>query len=653
MIVGTAGHIDHGKTALVKVLTGVDADRLAEEKARGISIELGFAYLPRADGSVIGFVDVPGHERFMKTMLAGATGIDFVLLVVAADDGVMPQTREHLAVVELLGLTRGAVAITKCDMVDAARVAAVEGAVRELLSHGPLADVPVFHTSATQGTGMGALLAHLDAAAAQEPAGNDAGAFRFAIDRSFSLPGAGTVVTGVVWAGELAVGDTVTASPGELTARVRALHVQGRPADRARRGERCGVNLGRVEAAALHRGDFLLDAALHAPAARIDAELHLLSSEARPLRHWTPVRLHHGAAEVAGRAALLQDEPLAPGATGLVQLVLDAPIAAAVMDRFVLRAADGSRTIGGGRLLDLRAPHRRRKQPRRLEQLAAMALGDPAASLTAQMLGWPWCVDAETFFRDRGLGPRCRAEVLAAAAPVVATGRAGQVLFAQPVWHQLARSALAAAAQFHRQFPQLLGPNAQRLSAALNPPLAKGAAQAVLEQLVADGALAREGGVYRLPGHRLGLDRADDVIWHKVQPLLAGQHCYRPMRTGPLAQTLALREFDLRRVLKAMSMQGQVIEIAPDHFFLRATMGEVAGIVRELAQAAPDGLFNAAQLRDRTDNGRKVAIQMLEYLDRLGLTLRRGDQRIIDPKRLEDYIAAHAAKAAPEASGTA
>lgn len=640
MIIGTAGHIDHGKTALVKALTGVDADRLAEEKARGITIELGFAYLPRPDGSVLGFVDVPGHERFMKTMLAGASGIDFVLLVVAADDGVMPQTREHLAVVELIGLTRGAVVLTKCDLVhDAARLDAVEGEVCDLIGGGPLAHAPIFRTSATTGAGIANLLAHLDAAATAAPQQPDSGAFRFVIDRSFSLQGVGTVVTGVVRAGHVAVGDTVTVSPSGIVARVRALHVQNQPAQAAQRGDRCGVNLGRVDAAALHRGDMLVDASLHAPTARIDAQLQLLASEARPLRHWTAVRVHHGAAEVAARVAVLQDDPLAAGQDCPVQLVLDQPIAAAAMDRFVIRSADGARTIGGGYLIDLNPPQRRRKQAQRLAQLTAMAEPDPAGSLALQLGRWPWFVDRARFQRDRALGPGQMADVLAATDHVAS----GTHLFGPQTWQSLSASALAEVALFHKRFPQLLGPNLQRLVTALDPRLPKGPAQAVLERLVATGELAREAGVYRLPGHRLGLDRADDVLWRGVQPLLAGEHRFRPQRVAGLAEATRTRDFDLRRVLKAMSKQGKVIEVAPDHFFLRETMAEVAAICGELAGDAEQGLFGAAALRDRLEAhgqgvGRKVAIQMLEYFDRQGVTLRREDLRLIDPRRLAGFV---------------
>jgi selenocysteine-specific elongation factor len=622
VIVGTAGHIDHGKTALVRALTGTDTDRLAEEKARGITIELGFAYMARPDGGITGFVDVPGHQRLMKTMLAGAGGIDFLLLVVAADDGIMPQTREHLAVAELLGISRGIVALTKCDLVDEPRRAEVAGAISALLAAGSLAGSAVLPVSAQTGEGLAALRDALDRAAAIPQAARP-GPLRFAIDRSFSLPGAGTVVTGVMAQGQLGIGDTLMLSPCGRDVRVRSLHVQNRSGERAVAGQRCGVNLGgRIAARAIRRGDWLLASELHAPTTRIDAELRLLPDAPRPLRHWKPVRLHHAAAEVGAHVALLLPEPLKPGATALVQLVLDSPIAAAV----------GSGTLGGGRLIDLRPPQRRRSQPRRLEQLASMALADPAASLRAQLARWPWFVERGIFKRDRALDDA----VMQAIEDEVPHERAGPYRLGPEAWQRLQASILAAAQDFHRRFPQLLGPNRQRLTAALELP--RPVAEAALVALIDRQLLVREGGLFRMPEHRLGLDTADTELWRRIAPLLADDARFAPPRVADIAKLLGAREFEVRRVLKAMALQQRVTEVVPDHFFRAETMTELGTIIAELASAEEDGLFGVAQLRDRLGGGRKVAIQLLEWFDRHGLTLRRGDQRLIDPPRLEAFI---------------
>ncbi|MFC3571478.1 selenocysteine-specific translation elongation factor, partial [Paracoccus simplex] len=375
MIVGTAGHIDHGKTALVKVLTGTDADRLAEEKARGITIELGFAYADLGGGRVTGFVDVPGHEKFVHTMLAGAGGIDLALLVVAADDGIMPQTREHLAILDLLGITRGLVALTKADLAEPARIVALTAEIAALLAPTGLAGAPVFPVSSLTGAGIAALRAALAEAEAQTATRATGARFRMAVDRSFTLAGAGTVVTGTVLSGRVAAGDHVTVSPSGLAARLRGIHAQNRKADAGLAGQRCALNLAGegVTREAIHRGDVVLDPALHAPTQRIDVNLRVLDSEPKPLATWFPARLHLGAAETGARIVPLEG-PIAPGATGLAQIVLDRPVAAAWGERFILRDTSARRTIGGGSLIDLRPPARRRARPERLALLRAMAL---------------------------------------------------------------------------------------------------------------------------------------------------------------------------------------------------------------------------------------------------------------------------------------
>src|SRR5262245_31600309 len=405
MIVGTAGHIDHGQTSLVRSLTGVDTDRLKEEKARGISIDLGFAYLPAPNGSVLGFVDVPGHERFVHTMLAGASGIDFVLLVVAADDGVMPQTLEHLAIVDLLGIHRGVVALTKTDLAAPPWRAHVVANVARALASTGLARAPVIPVSTVAREGIEELRQHLVGGARAFGQRAVRGRFRLAVDRSFTLPGTGTVVTGTALSGQVAVGDRVVVSPSGLVARVRSIHAQNRPAERGGAGERCALNLAgeAIAKEAIRRGDVVLDPELHAPADRIDAMLCLLPSETKPVAQWMPVRLHHAAAEVGARVVLLEDEPLAPGAARRVQLVLEKPIAAAAGDRFVLRDTSAQRTIGGGRFLDLRAPARKRRTAARMAQLEALAADEPERILAALLDREPHYVDLSGFARDHAL----------------------------------------------------------------------------------------------------------------------------------------------------------------------------------------------------------------------------------------------------------
>jgi selenocysteine-specific elongation factor len=335
MIVGTAGHIDHGKTTLVRALTGVDTDRLKEEKARGISIELGYAYTPLDNGDVLGMIDVPGHEKLVHTMAAGACGIDYALLVIAADDGIMPQTREHLAILQLLGVTRGAIALTKADRVDAARVAQVHEEIRAWLAATPLADAPMFDTNATSpdDAGVQALLRHLRDMAVAWCARRDDGLFRLAVDRVFTLAGQGTIVTGTVFAGRVATGDTLMLESAHRAVRVRSIHAQNRAADVGRAGQRCALNLAGIDKDAIARGDWIVDARLANPGERFDVELTLLADADITLQHWAPLHVHIGTLHRVAHVALLEGDTLAAGCSARVQLVFDTPVCALPGDR--------------------------------------------------------------------------------------------------------------------------------------------------------------------------------------------------------------------------------------------------------------------------------------------------------------------------------
>jgi selenocysteine-specific elongation factor len=634
VIVGTAGHIDHGKTALVRALTGTDTDRLKEEKARGITIDLGFAYMPGEAGAVIGFVDVPGHERLVRNMLAGAGGIDLALIVVAADDGVMPQTREHLAILDLLGISRGLVALTKADLADADRLAAARAGIANALLGTALEDAEILPVSSVTGAGVDALRARLLAAARATSARPAGAPFRLAVDRSFTLPGAGTVVTGTVIAGSVRPGHQLVASPSGRPVRVRGLHAQNRAAGIATTGERCALNLAGegVTPETVRRGDMVLDPWLHAPADRIDARLRVLP-EGRPVTQWLPVHLHHGSAELTARVALLADGPIAPGGEGLVQLVLDRPIAAQAGDRFVIRDPGARHTLGGGAFLDLRAPARRRRSPGRLAQLAAHALPDPEAALAALLSGPPWQLDPDAFARDRGLSPADFAAMAGRASLVRIEGRSGAVALSAAGAERLERAILATLAAFHDENPDLAGIGSERLRGGLDPRLPAPAFVAHLRTLARDGKVSLDGSWVRLPGHEVRLAEGDEILWEEMQPMLGGEARFRPPRVRDLAGLLDLPEADVRRLCLLLARMGRLHEVAHDHFFLRDTVGEMAAIAAELDAA--HGLFGAAEFRDRLDNGRKVAIQILEFLDRHGVTLRRGDLRRINPRRLD------------------
>ena len=635
MILGTAGHIDHGKTSLVRALTGVETDRLKEEKARGISIDLGFAYLPVPEGSRLGFVDVPGHERFVHTMLAGAGGIDAALLVVAADDGPMPQTREHLAILDLLGVGRGLVALTKCDLVTPERLAEAQAEIAALLAGTALETATIMPVSNRTGEGLEAIRDALFAMAARHAARGRDGLFRLAVDRVFTLPGAGTVVTGTVLSGAVAVGDRVVIAPDGIPARIRSIHAQNEPAERGAAGDRCALNLAGegITRDAARRGDTVCAPEFLAPAWRIDTTFRLLASEPKPVGTWMPVRLYHAATDVAGRLVPLSADALAPGETGFAQLVLDAPVAAAVGDRFILRDTSAQRTIGGGRILDLRAPARKRRTPERLAQLAAAAEPDLATSLTGLLAVSPFLVDLAAFGRDRAIR-MSTAEALASDLSLKRVDVGGTpIVFARERWTRLVDDLTSRLDAFHVAHPDLMGMGVERLRLSLEPRLPAPAFKAVLQSLAREGGFALEGAWARLASHSVRLSARDEGRWASVAVLLAEAERFRPPRVRDIAGLLAIPEPEVRSLLKTASRLGRVDEIAHDHFFLRRTVSEMVDIVVRLAADGRE--FTASCFRDRVENGRKVAIQILEFFDRHGVTLRRGDLRRVNPHRLD------------------
>lgn len=635
MIVGTAGHIDHGKTSLVRALTGVDTDRLKEEQRRGITIELGFAYLPRPSGDIIGFVDVPGHERLVHTMLAGATGIDFALLVVAADDGVMPQTREHLAIIDLLGIRRGVVALSKCDVATAERLAEVDAQIRATLAGTGLADAEIIRVSTVTDKGVAELLAHLDKAAIETGVRSADGRFRLAIDRSFSLRGAGTVATGTVLSGRVSVGDRVLVSPPGIEARVRSVHAQNTSATLGLAGQRCALALvgSKIDPESVERGAVVLDPTLHNPVSRIDATLTLLASERKALSQWLPVKFHHGSAERNARVLILRSGGVGPGQTDYAQIVLDRPAAMAAGDRFILRDSAATRTIGGGVILDLRPPERNRTTPARREELNILCGGDPKRMVRQMLEAGHGIVDISAFYRDRAAAAELVEETVRDLDLVTFADGDRVVGMLQASWQRYAADAVAALGRFHAEKPDLPGLGQERLRLALTPRLPATVYVQALYRLVAEGQVALDRSWVRRPGHEVRLSDEEELIWSRIKPLLNGGERFRPPRVRDIAKAQRIDEGFLRRLFKLAARRGDVDEIAPDHYFLGPTVIEMADVARDLAASGAGGEFTVIAFRDRLDNGRKVAIQILEFFDRQGLTMRRGDIRRINPHK--------------------
>lgn len=641
MIIATAGHIDHGKTVLVKALTGVETDRLPEEKRRGMSIDLGYAYHPLPGGGSLGFIDVPGHERFVHNMLAGVTGIDFGLLVVAADDGPMPQTLEHLAILDLLGLSHGAVAITKIDRAEGDRVAEITAAVTALVGETNLAGVPIFPVSGITGEGIDGLRAHLEAEAEGLAARTVAGHFRLAVDRAFTIQGAGLVVTGTVFSGTVHAGDRMMLSPGGAEVRVRGIHAHNQPAELGTAGQRCALNLAGpgLDRGQVRRGDWILAAQAHRPTARLDARIRMLKGEAKALGHWTPAHIHLGAADVPGRVAVLEGRQVAPGGEGWVQLVLDRPIGALRGDRLILRDQSASRTIGGGVIIDPFPPRRGRARPERLAQLRAMAHDDPATALNAMIEAAPEGVDLDRFIQAWNLLPD-DAAALKSSVQMMTVNMAGRVIaMAERRWQSLCHDIRAALEDWHGAHPTTSGIAANSLRRALPSRLTRGVFEATVAELVARGDVVMSRNLIRLAKHQTALAPAEARLWARIKPELEGTAA--PPVVHDIAKSASLEPGQVASFLRHGAGLGLVVRITDNRYLLPGTVVELALSAEALAQDAPDGLITVAAYRDRTGIGRNFVIELLEFFDKAGFTRRDGNTRRVLRPAADAFVKYH------------
>ena len=630
MIVGTAGHIDHGKTALLQALTGQAGDRRREERERGMTIDLGYLYAALEPGAALtGFIDVPGHERFSHNMLAGAQGIDLVLLVVAADDGVMPQTREHLAIVELLGIARAIVAITKCDRVEPARVETVREQVRTLLGPGPYAAAPLIALSSVTGHGVDTLRQALLEAQREVQQRSQTGGFRLSIDRAFSVPGAGIVVTGTAVSGVVAVGDTLRLGPLDKTVRVRGLHAQNQPADLAMAGQRVALNLSgeRLALEQIHRGQWLTAEWLYAPTQRLDIDFQLLPGEPRAFEHFQPVHVHIGTQDVTGRVALLEGSSLVPGERMFAQILLNSPVQAVTGDPLILRDHSAQRTVGGGRVLDPFAPSRHRRSPERLAQLQALTASHRLDDVLPMLLA-----NSET-----GLDPQTlerqfnqpRANWSLPADVLLIETRQTPVLFSSLRWQTLQDEVLQHLARFHQLEPDQMGPDRDRLRRFTGSALDRSTFLSLLDHLLSDGTIAASGPWLHLPEHQVRLSEADEALWQQLQPQFDAAG-FDP----PWVRDLGHDEIAVRLLLRKMARLGLVHQVVRDLFYTDATIHRLAAMLLQLASDNP--VIQVSAFRDAVGLGRKRSIQILEYFDRLGLTRRFGDRRQI---RLDNALA--------------
>ena len=628
MLVATAGHIDHGKTSLVRALTGVETDRLPEEKARGISIDLGFAYWT-VENRTIGFVDVPGHERFVRNMLAGVAAIDFALLVVAADDGVMPQSIEHVQILDLLGVDRGMVAITKCDRVDAARIAEVRSQIEALLAPTALAGVPMYEVSSVTGAGIAELGAALRAADAAQAENHERGRnFRLAIDRAFSVPGTGTVVTGTAQDGVLAVGAHLAFSSGGREVRVRGMQSGSKTVESITPGARCAINLVGVEVAEIKRGNWLLAPGMFAPSRRIEARLSILKGEAHPLKHNTQVHLHLGTADVLARVLIPGQTTIAPGEQGLVHLLLDQPLCTVNGDRFIVRDQSARRSLGGGRVLDPQASGGKRDDTARAVS-AAHEHFDARATLAALLAIEDYEIDTVRFERSFNLDAAW-ARSLYQELEAVIIGRTRAVLLPAARVTTIGEQIVATLQAFHREQPDDPGIGARELKTRVAPKLSNDCFVAIQRTLIEQRRIESGGNLLKMPGHVAGSRAADRALWERLLPMLR-ERGIQPLTARELAQELRAGEATVKALLYRRRAEGEVHRITEDRFLPRELVAQLAATAAFLTKQSEGKGFTAAEYRDAIGTGRTLAIQILEFFDGAGVTRRNGDLRRMQP----------------------
>jgi len=629
LIVGTAGHIDHGKTTLVRALTGIDTDRLKEEKERGITIELGFAHLDLPGAPPVGIVDVPGHERFVHHMVAGVAGIDLVLLVIAADEGIMPQTREHLDICRLLGVSRGLVALTKADLVEPEWLDLVRQDVAAYLAGTFLEGSPVVAVSSTTGAGLPELRAELARLLADVPPRPATGLPRLPVDRVFTMKGFGTVVTGTLISGTLRVGDPVEILPERVESRIRGLQVHGGAVEQASAGQRTAVNLQGVEKTAVARGSVLTRPGQLAPTYLMDARLRCLESAARPLANRTRVRLHVGTSEILARVVLLGRRELRPGEEAMVQFRLESPGVAMPRDRFVIRGYSPVATLGGGEIVDARPAKHRQFSAAPLEHVETMAEADPrrAAALLAREAGLAGA-SREDLARRINLDAGTLQNHLAA---LVKEGTLLDVAGAPPLWvHREAAASFAERAlgilrDYHAAEPLKAGLAKEELRSKF-PAAAPRVFAALLDGLARRGTVAVEKDLVRLATHRVQLRVDQEEAKRKVEEAYRRAGLQAPAPEA-LAAELKVEPQTVRQALALLVTEGRLARVTDEILMheehLAPLREKLTAYLRER------GKLGMPEFKEITGVSRKYSVPLLEYFDRTGLTLRVGDQRVL------------------------
>jgi selenocysteine-specific elongation factor len=607
-VIGTAGHIDHGKSTLVTALTGIDPDRLAEEKRRGMTIDLGFAHLRLPSGLEVGIVDVPGHARFIHNMLAGTHGLDAVMLVIAADEGVMPQTREHLEIIDLLDVRRGVVVLSKVDLVDAEWLGLVTSEVRATLKGTSLEEAPVIPFSAASGVGKTELLEELDTLLHGVASRPDLDRPRLPIDRVFTMSGFGTVVTGTLVDGTMTVGEELEVMPAGRLARVRGLQQHNRKVESASPGSRVAANLTGVEKDQLARGEVLARPKTLGATRRLDASVRVLASAPQSLAHGVELLLHTGTSEVGCRVIVLEGDAIAPGGQGWVQLYLERPIAAAAQDRFILRIPSPSATIAGGWFVDVSPRKHSRRDSVVRESLERRAAGDV---LQEELRKYPRGVAVASLLKAT-MAPEADVAALKAR-------RAGEWLFDLESWHGISDRATRELEAYHGAHPLREGMAREELRSRLG--VAPGSFPSVVQALFEEDRIAERDGFLALPGHRVELN-ADGGAAAPLLELLGRQPLAPPSLAEATRQAGASAE-----VVRALAQRGDIVRVGDDVAFTKAAYETAVAMVREII--ADSGSITVAQLRDRMGASRRPVLALLEHLDSERVTRRVGDARVL------------------------
>jgi selenocysteine-specific elongation factor len=613
-VLGTAGHIDHGKSALVRALSGIDPDRLREEKERGMTIDLGFAWLRLPSGHEISIVDVPGHERLIKNMVAGVGGIDLALLIVDASEGVMPQTREHLAILDLLDIKRGVVVLTKKDLVDDEWLDLLKAEVEKLLEPTSLSRAPVVSVSAVAGEGLPDLVSAIDRIIASVPPKRDIGRPRLPIDRVFTIAGSGTVVTGTLVDGSLTVGQGVEIVPPGLRARIRGLQSHKTRLNNISPGNRVGANLVGIAKSELERGDVLTSPGWLLPTARLVGELRLIPYLRRPLKHNATVSFHTGTTQALARVRLLEKPELRPGETTLACLSLSKPVALVGGDRFIIRSPE--ETLGGGKVVEPHARRYHRFTQKVIQSIKDRAQGSAEEVVLAILEGRQplesSAVLAQGGLPDIGHGPVV--DSLIERGKVIAIGRGeNRLLFTVAGWERMTNEVVGTIKKYHQNFPSRVGIPVAELSSRLKMGTHR---QLVLQKLLDEGVIVGEGVMVRLPSHQVQLTPAQQKSLETFLGSL-DKHPYAPPAS-------IIPEPDLLNLLIA---RRQVVKVAGDVVFSAPAYNEM--VARVTSHLKANGRVTVAEVRDMFHTSRKYAVALLEYLDGVKVTRRVGDERLL------------------------